>query len=141
MLSQIKGEGTDYEQKTTYTYLSNPTDPTQKRTSIGTCIVQNTTGGATVHNYYDGEQKVLANYLEDEHGILRKVAEKKYDNQGREVLCSQLDYVVNESGTVEKTLTNSVMFVYDLWGNTSEKQHNDGTIELTIQDPINLIAT
>ena len=141
LISETVGVGTDYEVTTTYSYIDNPVDPSGTQ-HIGVNIVQETDIGATVHKYYDGEHRELVAYQKDKHDVLRKLSQNRYDSLGRKVSTSHLDYIISESdGSVKKTMSETVTYVYDTWGYKSEIGHSNGPIEISFRDPINLRTT
>ena len=136
LLSETTGVNTEYEVKTTYKY-----EEPKGNQWIGLKVEQVTATGATVHTYYDAEHMELAAYQQDEHSIMRKLSEKQYDDQGRLISESDLDYIISETGELEKTLCEKTAYKYDTWGNKSETRHDNGTIEIETKDPIALTTT
>ena len=139
-VSETVAAGTPYEFKTTYSYVSEPPDPLTGRPCIGTNVIQTTSSGATVHTLHDGEHRELTVHLKDDHGTLRKVSENSYDNQGRMVYRSHLDYIMSDTdeNIVEKSMSEKATYVYDSWGEQSETHHDNGTIEIIESDPVTL---
>lgn len=140
LLSETTGEGAEYESKTTYRLDENTTDP-EGTQQIGFRVEEATATGATVQTFYDAEHNELAAYQKDEHGIMRKLSEKHYDNQQRVVSESTFDYVTSETGQMEETIRKGEIYMYDPWGNKSETHYSDGTVDTEIKDPIALTTT
>lgn len=140
LLSETTGVGTEYKIKTTYKYVDKPTDP-ESNQQIGLRVEQTTDTGATVHTYYDAEHNELAAYQKDEHGTLRKLSEKQYDSQERLVSESELDYILTDTGEVEKTMCEKTSYKFDSWGQKSETHHDNGTVDIVDKDPISLTTT
>lgn len=138
--SQAIAAGSEYESKVTYTYVDNPQLPSGN-TEIGTLVVKTSSLGSS-HVHYNGDQHETATYDEDEFGILRKVEEKTYDEQGRVLSQFSFDYAVSPNDhSILSTYTNGVMYSYGSWGERKEIHHNTGIIELKSYDPINRQTT
>jgi YD repeat-containing protein len=137
LLSETTGLDTAYKVTTTYKYEENSRDPDGNQ-RIGFKVEQATDTGATVHTFYDAEHNELAAYQKDEQGTMRKLSEKQYDDQERLVSESEFDYI---TGEVEKTMCKKTVFKFDTWGHKSETHHDNGTVDVSISDPIALTTT
>ncbi len=136
LMSQTMAEGSDYETTTTYTYTDNPKLPSGND-YIGT-LVKRESSFVSSHVYFNGDHQHTATYRKDEFGILRKVAETKYDDHGRLLSQTKFDYVIDPESNhrIQSTYTNGVTYVYGSWGERKETHYNTGVIELNDYDPI-----
>lgn len=135
LTSETSAVGTDYESKTVYTVTENATDP-EGNQQIGFKVEQVSETGSTVQTFYDAEENVVKIYQQHDDSTLKKVLEKQYDNQGRLVGETYFDYIIADSGEVEKAMSEPITYKFDTFGNRSEIHRYDDTVDLVTVDPI-----
>ena len=138
LVARTHASGTDYESTVTVVYdnLPDVTDLPDGLLRVGKRVQVRTPSGVT-HVYVDGEQRSLFIYKKDEHGSMKKVAESRYDEQGRLLSKAVWDHVYSESATEPLyDCINRVQYTYGVWGEVTRETYHDGTVRDKEVDPV-----
>ena len=127
----------------TFSYTDNPPNTSQNgATQIGTLVVKTTNAGVSEHTYYNGNHHELSVFHKDQYGILRKVSENQYDNQGRVQSKAIYDCEISDTDhSVLKRHSQSSSYLYGYWGEVKETKNGKGVIELDSVDHVNMQTT
>ena len=127
----------------TFSCTDNPPSTSQNgATQIGTLVVKTTNAGVSEHTYYNGNHHELSVFHKDQYGILRKVSENQYDNQGRVQSKAIYDFEISDTDhSVLKRHLQSSSYLYGYWGEVKETKNGKGVIELDSVDHVSMQTT